>query len=115
MDKSATAVSPLEFRRHLFYETSHSPSLAELVGYEKAKDIIDFCFIANPYYPTAEMLQDLQRNLPNLIKSYPSSNPAMSQHNLAAVLHVNPRNLVIGNGATEIITLINAMLIDRIA
>ena len=51
--------SPAELRRHLFYETSHSPSLADLVGYEKAKDVIDFCFIANPYYPTPEMLDDL--------------------------------------------------------
>ena len=60
-----------EPRAHLFYETSHSPSLADLVGYEKAKEIIDFCFIANPYYPTEEMLRDLQQSLPNLIKSYP--------------------------------------------
>ena len=36
--------------------------------------MIDFCFIANPYYPTPAMLEDLQQNLPNLIKSYPSSN-----------------------------------------
>jgi len=104
-----------DLRRHLFYETSHSPALADLVGYERAKDIIDFCFIANPYYPTAEMLEDLQRNLPNLIKSYPSSSPALGQHHLASVLHVNPDNLVIGNGATEIIALINMTLIDRIA
>ena len=82
MDKAATALSPAEFRRHLFYETSHSPSLAELVGYEKAKEIIDFCFIANPYYPTTAMLRDLQDNFPNLIKSYPSSNPASSQKHL---------------------------------
>ena len=104
-----------EPRRHLFYETSHSPSLADLVGYEKAKEIIDFCFIANPYYPTTEMLRDLQQSLPNLIKSYPSSNPAASQRHLAEVLHVNPDHLVIGNGATELIVLINAILIDRIA
>ena len=39
-------------KRHLFYQTSHSPALADLVGYEKAKEIIDFCFIANPYFPT---------------------------------------------------------------
>ena len=104
-----------EPRAHLFYETSHSPSLADLVGYEKAKEIIDFCFIANPYYPTPEMLRDLQQNLPNLIKSYPSSNAAASQKNLAQVLHVNPENLLIGNGATELIVLINTMLIDRIA
>ena len=109
------ADSPAELRRHLFYETSHSPALADLVGYEKAKDILDFCFIANPYYPTAEMLRDLQENLPNLIKSYPSSNPVISQQHLAAVLHVNPENLLIGNGATELITLLTTTLIDRIA
>ncbi len=115
MDKAATVLSPAEFRRHLFYETSHSPSLAELVGYEKAKEIVDFCFIANPYYPTPAMLRDMQDNLPNLIKSYPSSNPAMSQKHLADVLHVNPAHLIIGNGATELIVLINTTLIDRIA
>jgi histidinol-phosphate/aromatic aminotransferase/cobyric acid decarboxylase-like protein len=104
-----------EPRIHLFYETSHSPSLADLVGYEKAKEIVDFCFIANPYYPTPEMLRDLQQSLPNLIKSYPSSNAGASQKHLAEVLHVNPENLVIGNGATELIVLINTMLIDRIA
>jgi len=109
------AGSAAELRRHLFYETSHSPAIADLVGYEKAKDIIDFCFIANPYYPTREMLEDLQRNLPNLIKSYPSSNPLMSQKNLAAVLHVDPERLIIGNGATELIALMNMTLIDRIA
>jgi histidinol-phosphate/aromatic aminotransferase/cobyric acid decarboxylase-like protein len=119
--KSPAALTPspadsaAEIRRHLFYETSHSPALADLVGYERARDIIDFCFIANPYYPTAEMLADLQRNLPNLIKSYPSSNPLLSQQNLAAVLHVDPEHLIIGNGATELIALLNVTLIDRLA
>lgn len=104
-----------ELRRHLFYETSHSPALTDLVGYERAQDIIDFCFIANPYYPTPGMLEDLQRNLPNLIKSYPSSNPVLSQQHLATVLGVDPEHLIIGNGATELIGLMNSTLIDRIA
>src|SRR5712672_1911141 len=92
MERVRADSSPTELRKHLFYETSHSPSLADLVGYEKAKDIIDFCFIANPYYPTREMLEDLKENFPNLIKSYPSSSSITSQSNLAAVLHVNPGN-----------------------
>ena len=107
--------SAAELRRHLFYETSHSPALTDLVGYEKAEDIVDFCFIANPYYPTPGMLEDLQRSLPNLIKSYPSSNPLTSQKHLASVLDVDPERLVIGNGATELIALIAQTLIDRIA
>ena len=104
-----------ELRRHLFYETSHSPALTDLVGYERANDIVDFCFIANPYYPTPEMLEDLQRNLPNLIKSYPSSNPVLSHQYLGSVLGVDPEHLIIGNGATELIGLMNSTLIDRIA
>jgi threonine-phosphate decarboxylase len=111
----AYSESLAETRRHLFYETSHSPAVSDLVGYEKAKDIIDFCFIANPYYPTQEMLDDMQRHFPNLIKSYPSSNPLESQKHLAAVLDVDPENLIIGNGATELIVLINTILIDRFA
>ena len=115
VESAALAVSAAELRRHLFYETSHSPALTDLVGYDKAQDIVDFCFIANPYYPTPGMLEDLQRSLPNLIKSYPSSNPLMSQKHLAAVLGVDPERLIIGNGATELISLIDMTLIDRIA
>jgi histidinol-phosphate/aromatic aminotransferase/cobyric acid decarboxylase-like protein len=115
LESANFASSAAELRRHLFYETSHSPAITDLVGYEKAKEIVDFCFIANPYYPTPEMLQDLQRSLPNLIKSYPSSNPLMSQNHLAAVLGVDPERLIIGNGATELISLIDMTLIDRIA
>ena len=115
IDSAAQTGSAAELRRHLFYETSHSPAVTDLVGYEKAKEIVDFCFIANPYYPTSAMLDDLQRSLPNLIKSYPSSNPLMSQKHLAAVLHVDPERLIIGNGATELISLIDMTLIDRIA
>lgn len=115
MDHVAATVPSRDVRRHLFYETSHSPSVVDLVGYEKAKEIIDFCFIANPYYPTPQMMHDLQENLLSLIKSYPSSNPEVSQQHLAAVLHVNPDNLIIGNGATELIALINEIVVDRIA
>jgi histidinol-phosphate/aromatic aminotransferase/cobyric acid decarboxylase-like protein len=104
-----------ELRRHLFYETSHSPAVTDLVGYEKAKDIVDFCFIANPYYPTPGMMEEMQRSFPNLIKSYPSSNPLMSQQHLGTVLGVDPERLIIGNGATELISLIDMTLLDRIA
>jgi histidinol-phosphate/aromatic aminotransferase/cobyric acid decarboxylase-like protein len=114
LQSAVHTASAAELRKHLFYETSHSPALTDLVGYEKAKDIVDFCFIANPYYPTQGMLEDLQRSLPNLIKSYPSSNPLMSQKHLAAVLNVDPERLIIGNGATELIALIDITLIDRI-
>lgn len=98
----------------LFQETSHSPSLIDLVGYDQAQEIIDFCFIANPYYPTPEMIGRLQARLPTLIKSYPSSNVQVSTRNLAQVIGVDPDHLIIGNGATELITEICDHLIESI-
>lgn len=101
-------------KHHLFYETSHSPSLVDLIGYEEAKQITDFCFISNPYYPTAAMIRELKDQLPSLIASYPSSSPKRSQGYLANVLEVPPENLVIGNGATELITLVSENLVESI-
>lgn len=98
----------------LFSETSHSPGLIDLVGYEAAREFVDYCFIANPYYPTQEMIEEMQAELPALIKAYPSSNPRLNNQQLAQVLHVNPDNLIIGNGATELITAICDELIDSI-
>jgi histidinol-phosphate/aromatic aminotransferase/cobyric acid decarboxylase-like protein len=115
VERTTAEDAPLEQKKHLFYETSHSPSLLDLVGYDAAKDTIDFCFISNPYYPTPEMLEDLKEIFPTLLKSYPSSNPMVSQRHLAQVLNLNPDNLIVGNGATELIVAMNATLIDHIA
>lgn len=109
-----TLPSSRAIRGDLFPDTSHSPSLAELVGYERAAEIIDFCFIANPYYPTPEMIEALAKALPALIKSYPSSNPATAARVLAEVLGVEAGDLILGNGATELIVLIHEVLVDRI-
>lgn len=104
----------MQINEALFEETTHSPALADLVGFEVAKQIIDFCFIANPYYPTPAMIAELAAQLPHLIKAYPSSNPQISARHLAQVLHVDADHLIIGNGATELITEICHGLVSSI-
>src|ERR1035437_4554238 len=109
------APPPGHVRGSTFADTSHSPSLAELVGYERAADVVDFCFIANPYYPTPEMIEALQAGLPATIKSPPPTTPATTQRVLAEALDVDPDDLIVGNGATDLIVLLNRVLVDRIA
>jgi len=110
-----TIKDKLNINRHLFYETSHSPSLFDIVGNEMIEKITDFCFIANPYYPNKELITKLQERLPILIKSYPSSNPTVSQKHLSNVLHIDPEYIIIGNGATELITIIQKECINNLA
>lgn len=102
----------ININHHLFNETSHSPSLIDMVSEEHLLDVVDFCFIENPYFPNDKLIRKLQDKLPELIKAYPSSNPKLAQQDLAAVLNVNPEYLVLGNGATELITIIQNSLVE---
>jgi len=106
------ASEDLSIQRSLFDDTQHSPSLVDLVGQERIDEYIDFCFIANPYYPTKEMTEKLIVKLPSIIKYYPSSNPNIAIKNLANVIHVKPNQLILGNGATELITIIEREIIN---
>ena len=104
-----------EGRLHLFYETTHSPSLIELLGVDEARRIIDFCFIANHYYPTKTMIRKMRDRFVDLIKSYPGSTRGLGEKYLSQVMAVSPQQLLVGNGATEIIVLVMDHLIRRIA
>lgn len=101
--------------KQLFRETTHSPALADITDPDSVRQMVDFCFIANPYYPTPEMMSKLIEKIPEIIKSYPSSNPQLARKHLAEVLRVKPDYLVLGNGATELITAIEKELITDIA
>ena len=103
----------IEIKRHLFNETSHSPSLVDIVGEEQLGDVVDFCFIENPYFPDEKLLQNLQDKLREVIKAYPSSNPKLAQQDLAAVVHIKPEYLILGNGATELITIIQNNFVEE--
>ncbi len=105
----------IKINHQLFEETSHSPALIDIVGEEQLEQVIDYCFIANPYYPTEDMLEQLKSKLGSIIKAYPSSNPRLARQHLAEVLQVNAEWLVLGNGATELITLIEKHLLDDLA
>lgn len=105
----------IKINRQLFEETSHSPALVDIVGEEQLEQVIDYCFIANPYYPTDDMLEQMKSKLSSIIKAYPSSNPRLARQHLAEVLQVNAEWLVLGNGATELITLIEKHLVNDLA
>lgn len=104
----------IQINQVLFEETTHSPSLIDLVGYEEAQSIVDFCFIANPYYPTADMISQLQERLPVLIKHYPSSNTTTYTEHVAQAIGVDPAHLIMGNGATELITIVCECILENL-
>ena len=71
-------------------------------GYWRFPRLKDFCYLVNPYFPNQKLLQEIKANLSELISRYPSG-LAMQNALAAKVFGVEQENIVVGNGASELI------------
>lgn len=71
-------------------------------GYWRYPKLLDFCYLVNPYFPTQKMKNELRANFDTLLTEYPSG---MHVNSLLAAKNfgVHEENIVVGNGAAELI------------
>lgn len=71
-------------------------------GYWRYSDIIDFCYLVNPYFPNKTFMGEMKNSFDTLVREYPSG--ANVQSLLAAkMFKCNPDQIAVGNGAAELI------------
>ncbi len=71
-------------------------------GYWRYPNMVDFCYLVNPYYPPKRMVEEMKASFDVLLTQYPSGQRVNSL--LAAKLFgVEQSRVVVGNGAAEII------------
>lgn len=78
-------------------------------GYWRFPQMLDFCYLVNPYFPTSRMKEELRSSFDVLLTEYPSG---MGVNSLLAGKYFGVRqNLIaVGNGAAELIhALINRL------
>ena len=71
-------------------------------GYWRYPKLLDFCYLVNPYFPPERMKDELRANFDTLLTQYPSG---MRVNSLLAAKNfgVHPENIIVGNGAAELI------------
>jgi len=71
-------------------------------GYWRYPEMIDFCYLVNPYYPPTKMIDEMQSVFDTLLTQYPSG---MRVNRLLAAKYFDIRQeyIVVGNGAAELI------------
>lgn len=71
-------------------------------GYWRYPKLLDFCYLVNPYFPSARMKDELRANFDTLLTQYPSG---MRVNSLLAAKNfsVCQDNILVGNGAAELI------------
>lgn len=71
-------------------------------GYWRYPNLLDFCYLVNPYFPPQKLLDELKANFDTLVTQYPSG---MKVNSLLAAKNfgVLQEHIVVGNGAAELI------------
>ena len=71
-------------------------------GHWRFPKLLDYCYLVNPYFPTAKMENEMASNYSTLMRQYPSG---MEINSLLAseVFGVSQKNILVGNGAAELI------------
>lgn len=71
-------------------------------GYWRYPKLLDFCYLVNPYFPPERMKDELRASFDTLLTQYPSGlrvNSLLAAKNFG----VHIENIIIGNGAAELI------------
>lgn len=80
-------------------------------GYWRFKDVLDYCYLVNPYYPPKEMFDKFEYESRELITQYPSG-LEIQNINLSRLFNnaVDDKYLIAGNGAAELINVLGKIL-----
>lgn len=78
-------------------------------GYWRYPQLLDFCYLVNPYFPPQRMIDEMKSNFTALLTQYPSG---MRVNSLLAAKNfsVHQQNILVGNGAAELIKALMARL-----
>ena len=71
-------------------------------GYWRFPELLDFCYLVNPYFPTQKMQEEMKIYFHDLLSQYPSG---LGVQNILAgkMFGIESENIVVGNGASELI------------
>lgn len=84
-------------------ETKREKMQKRYGGYWRFPEILDFCYLVNPYFPPRPLVEELKNNFEMLLTQYPSG--AAEQSLLAGkIFNIPEENVIVGNGAAELIS-----------
>ena len=71
-------------------------------GYWRFPDLLDFCYLVNPYFPPKKLKEELKANFDVLLSEYPSG-MRINSLLISKYFHIDKKYTVVGNGAAELI------------
>lgn len=82
-------------------------------GYWRYPQLVDFCYLVNPYFPPQKLVDEIKASFETILTQYPSG---MRVNSLLAAKNFGVRreNILVGNGAAELIKSLMGKLSGRV-
>lgn len=88
--------------------------MSKFGGYWRYSSMLDFCYLVNPYFPTAEYVKKMQHEFPVLLGAYPSG-LNMQNMNAERIFDIDQKYVLVGNGASELINALGETVSGKLA
>lgn len=109
-------VQDLDIASGLFAPTDderYSAISSRYGGYWRYPQMLDYCYLVNPYFPPQRMIEEIKASFEDLMRGYPSG---MRVNSLLASKNfdVHQEYIVMGNGAAELIKILMENWTERL-
>ena len=109
-------VQDLDIASGLFAPTDderYSAISSRYGGYWRYPQMLDYCYLVNPYFPPQRMIEEIKASFEDLMRGYPSGmriNSLLASKNF----DVHQEYIVVGNGAAELIKVLMENWTERL-
>lgn len=109
-------IQDLDIAEGMFAETDEDQWKAitsRYGGYWRYPHLLDYCYLVNPYFPPQRLIDEIKASFDTIIREYPSG---MAVNSLLAAknFNVHQENILVGNGAAELIKALMETIDNRI-
>ena len=71
-------------------------------GYWRFPDLLDYCYLVNPFFPPQAMIEELKSGFDKLLRNYPSG-MGVNSLLVSNIFGIEQKYILVGNGAAELI------------
>ena len=106
-------IQDLDIAESIFTERTYDLLCSRYGGYWRYPQMLDFCYLVNPYFPNQRMRDELAASFNRLLTEYPSGQRV---NNLLAAkdFGIKENYIIVGNGAAELIKVLFEQTLGRV-
>lgn len=106
-------IQDLDIAESIFTDRQYDLLCSRYGGYWRYPQMLDFCYLVNPYFPNQRLRDEMSANFERLLTEYPSGQ-RVNNLLVAKDFGLKQDYVAVGNGAAELIKVLSEQMMGRV-